>query len=338
MNSIVSKIYELSGPGQLYLREEGILFSDIKGDELVAKTIYSAISPGTETAAYRGATPLRPGNVYPRVVGYCNVAVVINIGQLVSKYKIGDHILTFQSHRSAFKCSENDFIIKLNDKINLKHAAVSYLFHLGYHSLITASAKAGHNIGIVGVGALGYTTCMMSKLIGANTFAFTNQKEIYEKLKCNNISYYEKDEKALTEVNKLTHDTGLDIIINSSNSWNDWLFAMQAVNKCGTIVNMGFPGRDEPLPNFNPLDPRYFYMKNVTIKALTYLNDSDIGPCDFRFSIKRNLLYILDMINQNKLNANEIISSEIEFQDLKEQYENYLRKESHLLTTIINWK
>jgi hypothetical protein len=58
MSSIVSKIYELSWPGKLYLKEEEILFSEINDDELIAKTIYSAISPGTETAAYRGATPL----------------------------------------------------------------------------------------------------------------------------------------------------------------------------------------------------------------------------------------------------------------------------------------
>lgn len=124
---------------------------------------------------YRGDPPLRPGEVYPRVVGYCNVAEVIGKGSSVSKYKVGDRILTFQSHRSAFVCSEESIITNLPGNVDLIKAATTYLFHLGYNALLRGNFKPGHNIAVVGLGTLGLTVVSLASLFGANVYAFSNQ-------------------------------------------------------------------------------------------------------------------------------------------------------------------
>lgn len=339
VSSFKAHIYTLSGPRSLYFKEEEIDSTNIKAHEFICETLYSAISPGTETGAYTGLSPLRPGNFYPRVVGYCNVAKVIFTGAEITKITEGDVILTFQSHRSLFKCAEDDFFIKIDEtKIPAKTAVTAYLYHLGYHSLITGGAKQGHNVGIIGAGVLGYTSSIMSHIAGCKTFVFTNQEEAKVKLEKKNIHCFSKQASNFENVNQLTHGTGLDIVINTSNSWQDWLFALKIVNKGGTIVNLGFPGRGEPNPEFNPLDPQYVYSKNLTIKALCPITDSDIPPYDLRFNIKRNLLYIIDLIGSEIIKPQEIMTGQIHFQMLGEQYERYCNKESYMLTTIVEWK
>lgn len=335
---MLSKIYELGAPKNLYLREEIIDENSLGIDEIIAETIYSAISPGTEVAAYNGSNPLRPGKVYPRVLGYCNIAKILAKGSKVIGFEIGDYIFTHQSHRTFFKCNQNDIVIKIDEGIDLKHAATSYLYHLGYHSLLSSDAKAGHNIGIIGAGTLGYTTCVMSRLIGAKTFVFSNQKYLKDRLKAQSIFCFNKSVEAIVEIESITHNVGLDIIINTSNNWDDWLLALQIVNKGGTILNLGFPGREEPLPPYNPLDPKYVYVKNIVIKPLCYLNELDIPHYDFRFTVKRNILYILDLIKEKILNPNHLISDEIHYSSLHHQYEKYLNKDRSMFTTIINWK
>src|SRR3989339_2045171 len=129
MHSIKAKIYILREPYKLFLEEEIINIDELFDQEFIAETIYTAISPGTETGAYIGLSSLRPGNPYPRIMGYCNIAKIIYIGTKVKDVKIGDHILTFQSHRSAFKCHVNDFYIKILDESNLKFITTSYLYH-----------------------------------------------------------------------------------------------------------------------------------------------------------------------------------------------------------------
>ncbi len=336
MSSTITKIYELSEPLNLYLKEQELPEPGAK--EIQAETIVSALSPGTEVAAYHGANPLKPGRQYPRVQGYCNVAVVTKTGSDVTSLKPGDHILTFQSHRTAFNCPENDFIIRLPENINLQHAATAYLYHLGLHGLITANTRFGHQVAVIGVGTLGYTACVMSHLSGANTFAITNQQGSAEKLTNTGVRCFSKNTDNLSTILQLTHGIGLDIVINTSNHWDDWKLALQLVNKGGTIVNLGFPGRENPVPEFNPLDSNYAYVKNLTIKSLCHLSETEVPPYEFRFTVKRNLLHILDLMVDGRLNADEIISTRVPYTELGAQYEKYLNRTNTLFTTILDWK
>ncbi|MDP1815402.1 MAG: zinc-binding dehydrogenase [Leadbetterella sp.] len=337
MEKISAKIYTLSLPRELILKEEMIDPSKLEEDEFISKTIYSAISPGTEVAAYCGFEPLRNDIIpYPRVVGYCNISQVIFKGEKVANLKIGDFILTFQSHRSHFKSSSSDFFIKVNPNF-LKESCVAFLFHLGLHSALTGNLVAGHNVGIVGIGVLGYTSGIISKISGANVFAFTNQKKIKKLLKSKGIEFFPKVKESLIEIEKMTNGIGLDIIINTSNKWEDWLLCLDFINKGGVIVNLGFPGRGEKLPTFNPLDPKFLYLKNVTIKYLSSLNVNGVNADIQRFNRERNLIYILKLIENSIIDSNEIISSEIPYTDLENQYKLYESQSQNLFSTIIKW-
>lgn len=338
MTSITAKIYELSGPKELHLKEETIVFDQVRPDHFVARTLYSAISPGTETAAFRGAEPLRPGNIYPRVLGYCNVAEVVFAGVEVTTVAVGDLVLTQQSHRSAFSSRESDFHIRLAAGTDLRHATTAYLYHLGYHSLLTSGCTAGHHAGIIGLGVLGYTSAVLAKIAGLNVVAFSDQPaSSIPELSGYAIPVFSKQATHETAIADLTGGTGLDVMINTSNSWEDWRLALLYANKGGQIVNLGFPGRDQPPPPFNPLDPAYVYTKNLTIKALSPLDETGGPHYISRFSLQRNMRYILGLIGNGAIRSEEIIETEASCLDLGEQYEIYLSKKRKL-TTLLNWK
>jgi threonine dehydrogenase-like Zn-dependent dehydrogenase len=339
MSIIKTKVYKLLAPHELVLVEEEIDQENLAENEFIAETLYSAISPGTETAAFIGKEPLRPGNIYPRVVGYCNIARVLVRGNLINDLLVGDIVLTFQSHRSHFKQSNKDFYLKIDPEF-AKETTVAYLFHLGYHSLLTADAKQGHNIGIIGAGVLGVAASLMSQVSGARTFLFSNQDETFSFLEKQNkyIQVLKKEESSLQYTKTITQNTGLDIIVNTSNSWNDWVLALKVANTNGLIVNLGFPGRGEPLPLFNPLDPKYVYTKNLTIKALSPLFESDISASLIRFNVKRNLEYIINLLKIGSIFFNQLVTSEIHYRALNEQYIKYSSKKYYLLSTLIHWK
>jgi len=337
MEIIEALIYELSGPRNLYFKKERLAPTELLEDEIIAQTIYTAISPGTEVAAYTGLQPLRADiSQYPRVSGYCNIAKVIHKGAAVSKFDVGDYFLNFQSHRSHFKCKESDFIIKVS-KEHIKNSCVAYLYHLGFHSALTGALRAGHNVGIIGLGVLGYTAGIMSKISGANTFVLTNQLNNKETIENEGLQLFKKSESSIEAIKNITHQVGIDIVINTSNTWNDWLLSMQLVNKGGTIVNLGFPGRGEESPDFNPLDPKYLYMKNTTIKYLSALNSKSMEVHEQRFNIERNLFYILNLIEKGIIHSEQIISAEISYKDLEKQYHVYESRENQLFSTVLNW-
>lgn len=336
MPFIKTEIYELTGPGHLKLNHAE-LNSNCAPGEVIAETIVSAISPGTETAAYAGMEPLRAGNIYPRLVGYCNIARIIKTGEC-ARFSIGDHILTFQSHRTAFKLSPTEFALKVPDGMHPKYAATTYLYHLGYHGLLTANARSGNNVAVIGAGVLGFTSALMSKVTGCRTFVFTNQQRANKALTQAGFQAFEKTRSSINELNNLTHQIGADIVINTSNTWADWKLALQMVNKGGCIVNLGFPGRNQSLPDFNPLDPQFVYTKNVTIKALCPINETDIPAHEIRQNMYRNLTYILDLIEDGTINPDWLISAEVHYTQLEDAYQTYLNRDIIRFTTILNWK
>jgi threonine dehydrogenase-like Zn-dependent dehydrogenase len=340
MESVKSKIYQLDEPGKVSIREEELLVKNLLKGQVLAETLYSAISPGTEMAAYNGDPPLRPMKIYPRVVGYCNVAKIIETNNTLD-YRTGEIILTFQSHRSAFVCHENQIIAKLPDDSDFATGSVTYLFHLGYHALLRANVQAGNNIAVIGLGTLGITTTAIAVLSGANVFCFSNQSSsgvVAKKLGAKAVINKTFDNIISEQINDETGGTGVDVVITTSNTWADWKLALMLARKGGKICVLGFPGRTQPIPDFNPLASQYFYDKQLEILAAGMAPDIDAAPDQIRFTIKRNCRYLLNLILEKKLNAGSIISSVVPWEDLEEVYKNMVQRVSGQLTSVLKWK
>lgn len=335
---IKAKVYTLRDPFDLIMEEQFINPLELKANEVIGKTIYSVVSPGTEIAAYKGAAPLRPSKVYPRVLGYCNMARIEFVGEKVSTLSVGDYILTFQSHRSYFKCPETDYILKFQAEDNLRYLTTTYLYHLGYTALLSGKAMPGYSIGIIGAGTLGYATYKIADICGFNTAVFTNQKNLIEKFRNDKIQTWSKDDRSVVLSLKSLNTDGFDIVINTSNSWSDWELALKIIRKGGSVINLGFPGRDEPIPPFNPLDSKYLYDKQITIKSTGHMPDLDISASEIRFTIKRNMEYLSGLINAGKLNPASIISSTAGSDKLEEEYKKMLKREGVFFTSLLEWE
>jgi threonine dehydrogenase-like Zn-dependent dehydrogenase len=328
---ITAYTYQLSGPFELKLIESEIEEETFLPDELICKTLYSVVSPGTELAAFRGDPPLRPGKVYPRVLGYCNVAEVQH-SVAESDFRKGDYILTFQSHRTHFKIKTRDVILKFDKETFRKEFAALYLFHLGYNALLGADVKPGHKVAVIGMGVLGTTTALMSNIAGCITHCFTNQDGVYKTIGIENL--YSKDSY---DPSIFADTQGADIVINTSNSWSDWLLGLKIARKGGVIVAVGFPGRGQGVPAFNPLDSQYFYDKQLTLKATGYYSDIEVPSEDIRFTLKRNMRYLYDLSLENKLRPESILTEEIAWRELPDLYRNVSMKQQRGLTHLIKW-
>lgn len=327
--------YELRNPYDLQIKE--YIIDKPSPYEILAQTIFTALSPGTETAAYSGAPPLRPMKVYPRILGYCNVARVIAVGGDVPGISAGDSILTFQSHRSHFVCRKEDIILKINDVSDLKAATSAYLYHLGYSALLAANIQPGLNVAIIGFGTLGKSAASLSSLFCCKTFVYSGQQNLCEQESKNDSKFFFSKSANPQRIAQLTHGTGIDVVINTSNSWNDWSLALELVRRKGTVVNLGFPGRGTDLPSFNPLDSKYLYDKEITVKYNEVVSERDVAPHEARFSMKRNIRFLLDLIESGKIDPYEIISADVRWDRLEEMYKRILSRQEPFFSAILNW-
>lgn len=334
---MLAKVYKLTAPHQLIIEEQEI--SALAENEVLAETVYSAISPGTELAAWRGDPPLRPMKVYPRVNGYCSVAKVIEKGAGVNTVEVGDYILTQQSHRTAYKIPVSDILLKFKEgEADPALVTTTYLYHLGYMALQTAGYFPGMFVAVIGIGTLGYTTAALLKAFGCEPFLFTSQQALKDFLKEDNFRFIlDKSENSLETVKNVT-GVGVDVVINTTNAWEDYEMGMQLARYRGHLVHLGFPGRTQPQPHFNPLDSKYFYDKQLTIQSCGYVTEIDVPPHDVRFNLKRNMTYLYSLIKNGNINPSRLISFNTKWDNLEGAYKKLLERDKPAFTAVLEWK
>ena len=319
---IRAHVSRLLGPRHLVFEEEAIDPGSLATGEIAIATEFSAISPGTELAAYSGLAPLRPGPVYPRLVGYCNCGRVLGVGRNVTRVRAGDRVLTNAAHRSHYRTSEVDILALVPADLDGACAAVAYLFHLGYAALLSAKVKAGQRVAVIGLGALGMTSVAMARAAGARVVAVSHRDRALAQARCFGADETRRiDDPGNTEADA-------DVVITTSNDWDDWLLALRAARRGGTIAVLGFPGRGQPPASFNPLDSQYFYDKQLTVMAVGQTGDAELA---------RNMAHLLELIAAEKLPALALARDVRPAGELQAAYEDLLRRPDDVLTYVLQW-
>ncbi|MCG9051762.1 zinc-binding alcohol dehydrogenase [Laribacter hongkongensis] len=324
----------LNAPGKLKICREPL--PALRPNDLLCSTLVSAISPGTELAAYKGLPPLRPGVIYPRLQGYCNVAQVTAIGPEVMGFAPGDRVLSFMSHRSAFVLPQDQVLYKLPDSADANQLACTYLFHLGYNAILRSAVRAGSRVLVIGLGALGLTTVAASALAGATTFALSDQSASAA-IAARFGAQATVARAELPELEKALGPGLADVVVVTTNSWADWNSALRLAAQRGTIAVLGFPGRGEESPTTNPLDSQYFYMKQLRIEAVGMSPELPDSRGFGRFNERANLDYLAQQIMSGRLDPSPLISGRFKGQDIVQAYEMLLVRRSSAITCVLQW-
>lgn len=326
-----SHVYSLEAPEKLNMMEQVLDTSMMAPTDILAKTKYTAVSPGTELAAWQGMPPLRPSKMYPRLMGYCNLAQVVNVGAEVEGIEKGQWVLTHQSHRSHFICDQSEVLLTLSaasSEDSQKAVTATYLYHLGYMAIKAGGYFPGHKVAVIGMGTLGQTTAALLKVFAGDPDLFTNQEALQALLQSRGFKNVHK---------KLDVGLDADIVINTSNKWSDHTLSMQLARRGGTVVNLGFPGRGEPSPEGNPLDSRYFYDKQLTIKHCGHVFEGEAQAIDIEFPLKRNMSYLANLIIKGRLKTNEILSWEQNAQELDQVYSRLSLRNVKEVSALLTW-
>jgi threonine dehydrogenase-like Zn-dependent dehydrogenase len=303
--------------------------------EVIAKTLYTAISPGTEVAAYAGEPPLRPGPAYPRLLGYSNVARVLEVGTRVNGVRVGDLIFTNQSHRSLYKISAENILATIPKKLNPKYATFAELYAFGRRAIANAAPVRGSAIAVIGLGTLGLGAIEQSASLGFFPIAFSNsQRSARTARTLGAVCCFRKDDKRVAGKLAKAAPQGIGTVILTTNSWADWDLALRVISKNGTISVLGFPGRSEGAPTFNPLHPHLFYVKKLKIVSVDVGNSPQSRA---KSNFNRDHCAILALISKGRLHPSKLISDTYGFQEIETAYRQLLLKKRTAITYVLKW-
>ncbi len=299
--------------------------------DVFVRTEFTALSTGTELANYEG----RSGEVpdapkYPRRTGYCNVGYIDQVGDLVKRYRPGDRVLSMLPHVSAFVAPESSLLVTVPSTVDPAHASLAYLTQLGVAALRQARYEAGEPVTVIGLGIIGLATVAIAKAMGAQVTAVSNSRlRAAAALRMGAHRVLFSSDPVESNLSPL--------IVLTANSWSAYRTAVDMAEYGARVAVLGFPGRTEQAPDYNPLDPAWFYGKQLTLIGAGYSPRVELPCIALRFNLRRNLEFILNAMSAGAIDLRPLITHRLPASRMVEAYDLGSQREKSLIAAVFSW-
>ncbi|MFA4029484.1 MAG: hypothetical protein GDYSWBUE_000482 [Candidatus Fervidibacterota bacterium] len=194
---------------------------------ILIRTLYSGLSVGTERWWLIGK---RPEGFFPSVPGYQGVGTVIEVGNQVKRFKVGDTVFFRRSrlpepygrswmgsHLAFAVCDESDHVFKIPKGCDLREAAVSALPAVSFMGIGMAKPKRGEFVVVIGQGMIGQCSAQLCRRLGC--FVVTADKlplRVRLSAEYSSDRAVNVDEENLVDVVRQLKPDGADLVIETS--------------------------------------------------------------------------------------------------------------------------
>lgn len=308
----------------------------LKPTQLFVRTEITGFSTGTDLANYEGRSlevPDAPD--YPRSVGYSNIGIVESVGEAVKLFRPGERIFSMMHHCSAYVADEGEILVHVPESVDVDQAALTYLAHLGVAALRQVGYEPGEDVVVVGLGVIGLCTVAAARAMGARVISVSN--DTGRARIAHTLGSIETLMSGSFVPSTVFAGQGADIVVLTANTWSAYRISMEMARRGGRISVLGFPGRAQPAPDFNPVDMRWLYGKQLTIKGVGHIARVDCEASEIRFNLRRDIKYVIDMMASGTLDLSPIVSHRFHWSNLKEAYELALQHSKELSAAVFHW-
>ncbi len=263
----------------------------------------------------------------PIQLGYSSMGEIIFVGKDVKDFKIGDRVISNGGHSEIVSVPTN-LCAHVPDEVSDEEASFTIISSIGLQSLRLAEPTLGETFLVVGLGLIGLITSQLLQANGCNVLAIDldpNKKAIAEELGIK-FKAINSEENIIQWCLKETSGAGIDgvIVAASTKSSDPIQIAAKVSRKKGRIILLGVTGME--------LRRDLFYEKELTFKVSCsygpgrYDNAYEKKGLDYplpyvRWTEKRNFKSILELIKNNKLNVQKLISHEFNIENANSAYE-----------------
>ncbi|KWX70516.1 zinc-binding alcohol dehydrogenase family protein [Paenibacillus jilunlii] len=298
---------------------------------------------GTDLHAFRGNQPYF---TYPRVLGHELSGTIEHIGDNPEGLRVGDQVsvipyLHCGECRACLSGKTNCcqqmrvFGVHLDggmrervslpvhnllktDGLTLDQAAMLEPLAIGAHAVRRSGLGAGDQVLVIGAGPIGLGVMAMARYAGAKVTAMDVNDERLDF--CRKWAQAEHTVSALREpkeqLSKLTEGSFLPYVIDSTGSISSMESAFGLVGHGGTLTYVGLV---KGMITFNDPD---FHAREMTVQGS-------------RNATREDFERVLQAIRDGYIDVSNYITHRSRFEDMIEQFENWLKPESKVIKALV---
>lgn len=222
---------------------------DVPGDdEIMVKTIYTAISNGTERANLTGdlnvhgnsaPDPSKP--LFPRCLGYSGAGEAVAVGKNVKKVKCGDMVATSWGVHANYQMFKEENVEIVPEGVELREAALTHIATFPLAAIRKMRCEIGENTLVMGIGILGLIAIKFLKASGMASViaADLDEKRRSESLKMGADYALDPSEKGFSEMVKKLTDGGANAAVEVTGVGAGLDECLDCMAKFGRIALLG---------------------------------------------------------------------------------------------------
>ena len=305
--------------------------------QILLKTHYSLISPGTEGAGYTG---LQIGTRFPHGSGYTAIGEVLKVGEHVTKCAVGDFAFCYSSHASIVKTASVMLAFKPPLEVDAKLIPFVRMATVAMTSLRVSSAEFGDTAVIIGLGLVGNSASQLFNLACMNVISVERVPERIEiARKCGIKHLINPDETDVLEsVKALTNGHKAEVTVEAIGNPRLVELAYQLTRTKGEVILLGSP-RGEYITNVTEI---LNYTHLIGLGAITLRSAHEwVYPTmhsgESKHSLERNSQIVYSLIKEGKFKVQELLTHVINPEDAQSAYDGLTDRKDEYLGVIMDW-
>lgn len=263
----------------------------------------------------------------PLPMGYCNVGTVLEVGQGVTGFSVGDRVASNGKH-AEIVCVPKNLCARVPDSVSNEAAAFTVIGAIGLQGIRLIQPTLGEAVVVSGLGLIGLMTIQLLKAHGCRVLGLdydTSKLALAQKLGAETVDLNQNADP-LGAAMTFSRGRGVDaVIITASTKSNDPVHhAAQMCRKRGRIVLVGVTGLE--------LSRADFYEKELSFQVScsygpgrydsSYEDNGHDYPIGYvRWTEQRNFEAVLDMLAGRRLQTDLLISHHISFDQATTAYD-----------------
>lgn len=259
-------------------------------------------------------------------MGYCNVGTVVEVGDGVTGFEVGDRVASNGKHAEVVCVPENLCAI-IPDNVNDEQAAFTVIGAIALQGIRLVQPTLGEAVVVTGLGLIGLLAVQLLRAQGCRVLGIdfdSNKLELARQLGAETADL-SKGEDPVAVAHTFSRGRGVDaVLITASSKSNEPVHqAALMCRKRGRIVLVGVVGLE--------LSRADFYEKELSFQVSCsygpgrydplYEEGGQDYPIGFvRWTEQRNFEAVLDMLASGQVDIDPLVSHRFDLAEAKEAY------------------
>ncbi|MGH2558245.1 MAG: zinc-binding dehydrogenase [Thermomicrobiales bacterium] len=337
------KHWYVTGPRQIDVVEEEMPAAG--AGEVLVRTAYTALSPGSNVHVYRTGSFSRDGAGQRGEAVYMGSGIVEVAGAGVEHVRPGDPVAMTGNGHQEYAVVPGRRVHRLPAGLSLRDASITYLSGWAVSALHLGGYAAAETVVVVGQGLVGASAALMADQMGARVLALDTAPERVAFARGLGLGLVERpdDPGAAERIAVYLAPNGPDLILETTGAWAGLRQAMDLARDYTRIALMGIyrqpPPADLALELFHQAYdfPSKLHYKKIQLIGCGYDPESIADPAPRMATREGNFAYTLAQAARGRLAIGKLVTDVVPAEQIGAILARFAEGDRSMVGVVFDW-